>query len=894
FQNMAANVRQRTVHGQSKNVENNHFFDADLDKTNGRERRYLKEYIWLIVFLFVGSCFAIIHFEDNRFPEAKTVANANPEDFVEERARQYLLSLTDLGPRPVGSHANEVLAPKILLEHLHQIKSRLSPASELEIDVQNVTGSFTLKFLGEFSSYYENVNNVLAKLGPKGGSQHSLLVNCHYDSVIDSPGASDDAISCALMMEALNVLATRPYALPHNVIFIFNGAEENILQASHGFITQHPWAKSVRAFYNLEAAGAGGRELVFQTGPEHPWLIQTYAQSAKYPFASIFGQEVFESGLIPSDTDFRIYRDYGGVPGIDVAYVSNGYVYHTKYDDPDRIPPGCMQRGGENLLSSIKALASSPYLAEPGEYRHGTMVFFDFIGYFLVLYPERMGIILNSMTVLVVFIGILRKVVGRDKMQQQGFQGSLYIKHLMIAAGFLLFNWTLVILTSLALGFFMYTVGRPMCWFSHHLFMVPMYVVPGVLLSLTLHSFIKEKFYKNVFDLYNVERVYFDAHICMVSLLLGFMTYKGVCSAVIVLVWVLFPLCIRDRGCQFLNVKLSGNPTKLLTVHLVSLAFPSLIGMYPIYGVTEMFVPVMGRVGTEAIPDVFIAGLMAVSVVSHMGYHIGLIYITENLSTLRRGLLAIFLFFLALMLFTPLGFPYRANEQFPTKQRSILHHIDRRIHNLEGQITKEDSGIWLIPFDQYSIEPLKQANVSALQNVTPLECSGPYCGVPYYFPMLMLMRTTYYLPAPKLNAEPRVAMTWNREINGNRQRLTFEATGPNHINVFIQLRDGVSIVEWSIGSGHPSPTLTPDGIKEQTYFIYYSYGSKPQGPWKFWIDVQVSPDVDTSNGILELALAGHYAYGPYKMTAPMQEFIDTLPDWSYPVGWSATYDSWVF
>ncbi len=50
-------------------------------------------------------------------------------------------------------------------------------------------------------------------------------------------------------------------------------------------------------------------------GPGHPWIVQTYAQKVPHPFASVFGQEVFESGLIPSDTDYRIYRDFGGLPG---------------------------------------------------------------------------------------------------------------------------------------------------------------------------------------------------------------------------------------------------------------------------------------------------------------------------------------------------------------------------------------------------------------------------------------------------------------------------------------------------------------------------------------------------------------------------------------------------
>jgi hypothetical protein len=36
--------------------------------------------------------------------------------------------------------------------------------------------------------------------------------------------------------------------------------------------------------------------------------------------------EIFQSGVIPADTDYRIFRDFGEIPGIDMAFYRNGYV----------------------------------------------------------------------------------------------------------------------------------------------------------------------------------------------------------------------------------------------------------------------------------------------------------------------------------------------------------------------------------------------------------------------------------------------------------------------------------------------------------------------------------------------------------------------------------------
>lgn len=53
------------------------------------------------------------------------------------------------------------------------------------------------------------------------------------------------------MLEILRVLSKQEARLRHNILFLFNGAEETPLQAAHGFITQHPWAENVRGKYGL-------------------------------------------------------------------------------------------------------------------------------------------------------------------------------------------------------------------------------------------------------------------------------------------------------------------------------------------------------------------------------------------------------------------------------------------------------------------------------------------------------------------------------------------------------------------------------------------------------------------------------------------------------------------
>ena len=49
------------------------------------------------------------------------------------------------------------------------------------------------------------------------------------------------------MLEIIRIMVSSSRIHLHNdIIFLFNGAEEVILTASHGFITQHKWAPDVK------------------------------------------------------------------------------------------------------------------------------------------------------------------------------------------------------------------------------------------------------------------------------------------------------------------------------------------------------------------------------------------------------------------------------------------------------------------------------------------------------------------------------------------------------------------------------------------------------------------------------------------------------------------------
>lgn len=800
-------------------------------------------------------------------------------EFNAVRARRHLEQITSVGPRPVGSQENEVLTVGYLLEQIENIRAETAAGPhQLTVDVQRPTGTFSIDFLGGFTSFYDRVTNIAVRLEPKGGTQHLMLANCHFDTVANSPGASDDAVSCAVMLEVLHSLANQSTPLHHGVIFLFNGAEENILQASHGFITQHPWAKQVRAFINLEAAGVGGKEVVFQTGPENPWLVQAYVHAAKHPFASVVGQEVFQSGVIPSDTDFRIYRDFGNIPGIDLAFIENGFIYHTKYDTADRILTDSIQRAGDNILAVLRYLVTSEKLADSSEYRHGNMVFFDLLGVVVVAYPARVGTILNYIVAAVTFFYLAKKA------SLPGNSGGRYVRDLACATGVALLSWFITLLSVLIVALLVTLLGRSMFWYNHFYASVCLYGTAATGKMILIHTLAKNLYYGGV-RLVELGDLYFDVSLLLWCCSLVWLTQRGLCSAYVSMLMVAFPLATRLLLAK--EFKHRGASVKYSVLYLLGLALPYVHFMFLIWVVFEIFTPIMGRSGTEIPPEVVMATLVTLATIFLSSFFLHFIYLARSTKWILAGLASVFSIMFLLMS-CGLLFPYSGSPDSPRPKRVFLQHTTRTFHNLQGQVESQDSGLWINSFDYTGIQHITP-HIPEINDSVRTSCreDRPFCGYPWFLPVKFLSKKNWYLPAPEVSPSSPVefSLLSREETSWGTVKMTFSVKGPSHMSLYLMPHRGASLSTWSFGDGTPQFDLSGE------YFIFYSHGLDAP-TWTFWFEIQPPRDPDPSGpeGMISVAISSHYFFGQDRRTAQLEEILRRFPVWAFPSSWVSTYD----
>ncbi|XP_020584845.1 LOW QUALITY PROTEIN: endoplasmic reticulum metallopeptidase 1 [Phalaenopsis equestris] len=367
-------------------------------------------FLWLSLFvLLLNGSWAVYFFQYNNLPMPLTAEQAGKRGFSEVLALAHVKNLTEFGPHPVGSDAHD-LAIQYVLSASENIKKSAHWEADVQVDLfSSKTGANRLVgglFKGK-TLVYSDLKHVVLRILPKylpEAEENVVLVSSHIDTVFSTGGAGDCSSCVAVMLELARGISQWAHGFRNGIIFLFNSGEEEGLDGAHSFITQHPWRNTIRFAIDLEAMGVGGKSSIFQTSM--PWGIETYANVAKYPSGQIISQDLFLSGAIKSATDFQIYKEIAGLPGLDFAFVDSSAVYHTKNDKLKLLKPGSLQHLGENMLAFLILLhaARSPDVGkmtvESDRKEESKSIYFDVLGMYMIVYSQRLASMLSNSVML--------------------------------------------------------------------------------------------------------------------------------------------------------------------------------------------------------------------------------------------------------------------------------------------------------------------------------------------------------------------------------------------------------------------------------------------------------------------------------------------------------------
>lgn len=276
---------------------------------------------------------------------------------------------------------------------------------------------------GTGCTFVENISAV--HKGTGGGK--AILATAHYDSVPAGPGVGDDLAGTAVMLELAGAMAARE--TKNDIIFLITDGEETGLRGAIAFAERHPLFKQVGIVVNVEARGASGPSMMFETGEGSARLMSVFAKAIPRPAANSLTYEVYK--LLPNDTDFSIYRKKANLSGFNFAFSNSASLYHSENDNLENLNRNTLQHHGDNAFAIVGALADADLEALKST---SDASYFDVYARTLIVWPAWLNVPIALLSLLAI-IGLI--YVHREAFALGAVGWSLLA---VVATGLLLFG----------------------------------------------------------------------------------------------------------------------------------------------------------------------------------------------------------------------------------------------------------------------------------------------------------------------------------------------------------------------------------------------------------------------------------------------------------------------
>jgi hypothetical protein len=199
-----------------------------------------------------------------------------------------------------------------------------------------------------------SANVVALPPGLDPAAQRYLLAGAHYDTVVASPGANDNASGVAVLLELARILAARPARLP--VVFVVFGGEEGrpgpkhlSLAGSLHYAEAQPGAerRNLVAMLNVDMVGHGDAVLstmrINMKKGMHQRLLKL-AGELGVPAREYFTPQMSDSVPFASH-------------GIETGWLWTGVesAYHSPQDTVEKITPRSIDWSGRLALAVLRS-----------------------------------------------------------------------------------------------------------------------------------------------------------------------------------------------------------------------------------------------------------------------------------------------------------------------------------------------------------------------------------------------------------------------------------------------------------------------------------------------------------------------------------------------------------
>jgi hypothetical protein len=295
--------------------------------------------------------------------------DAPPFKFSATRAQAILKELVgDDVPHPMGTAANSKVRELVV--------KRLT-ALGYAVELQSGLACSTFGTCG-------NPTNIIATHGGDIAGTDAVLLAAHYDSVPAGPGASDDGVGVAVLLEIARILTVTP-ARRHPIVLLVTDGEEAGLLGAELFTREHRLAKKICAAVNMDARGVSGLSLMFETGTANAWLMRLYAGAIREPVTNSITYLIYKA--LPNNTDFTVFKA-ASYQGFNLAFIGDVGHYHTPLDTWANASINTIQHQGDNALGALNSLADAPDLPQIAQdSKPKDSVFFDVFARRVIVWP---------------------------------------------------------------------------------------------------------------------------------------------------------------------------------------------------------------------------------------------------------------------------------------------------------------------------------------------------------------------------------------------------------------------------------------------------------------------------------------------------------------------------